>query len=98
MTLQLLLLSFLILDRRQFQPPPSPPSPLAENAPRATTIGKEEDEAALSLISPVAESGHSGKDNGSSSFPSFLPPLSSSLFSLYLRLRLIFMKTGEIGM
>ena len=76
MTLQLLLLSFLILDRRQFQPPPSP---LAENAPRATTIGKEEDEAALSLISPVAESGHSGKDNGSSSFPSLLPSFPSLL-------------------
>ena len=61
-----------------------------------TTIGKEEeeeDEAALSLISPVAESGLGlglgSKDNGS---------FSSPLLSLYLPLRLIFMKTGEIGM
>ena len=64
--------------------------PLAENAHDYRERGeeKEEDEAALSLISPVAESGllglarrgrGNGKDNGSSSFPF---PLSSPLLSI----------------
>ena len=57
--------------------------------PGMLAIGKEEDEAALSLISPVAESGllglarrgrGNGKDNGSSSFP--FPRSSSLLLSI----------------